>query len=67
MDLKKQLGMRGLSKKGNKNDLLERLLLNIKISVNAATANGEPGIPPPETTCTSLKGNTVKNDKVFTF
>ena len=42
------------------------LLQNIKISANTATANGEPSIPPSETTCTSLEGNTVQNNEVVT-
>ena len=66
VDLKKQLGMRKWSKTGNKNVLLERLLQTIEISVSTATANGEPGISPSETTCTYLKGNTVWNNKVVT-
>ena len=66
VDLKKNLGMRKLSKTGNKKNLLERLLQIIEISVNAATANGEPGIALSETNCISIKGNTVQNNEVVT-
>ena len=54
VDLKKQLGMRKLSKTGNKKELIERLVQTIKNSVgNADTTSGEPS----GTNCTSLPNN----------
>ena len=55
--------MRKLPKTGNKNSLIERLLQTIETSVNANAANEEHGIAQSETTCTSLKGNKVPNNK----
>ena len=63
LDLKKKLGMRKLPKTGNKNSLIGRLLPTIENSVNANAANEEHCISQSETTCTSLKGNKVRNDE----
>ena len=53
--------MRKLSKTGNKNALIERLLQTIENSVNANAVNEEHCIAQSETTCTSLEGNKVQN------
>ena len=47
----------------NKKDLIERLLQTIENSVNTNAAYEEHCTTQSETTCTSLKGNKVWNDK----
>ena len=65
VDLKKQLGMRNLSKQGNKPVLIERLLENIHTSVsnvNIATNEETTAMTVSENVDTSQSTNIERND-----
>ena len=65
VDLKKQLGMRNLSKQGNKPVLIERLLENIHTSVsnvNVATNEETTAMTVSENVDTSQSTNIERND-----
>ena len=65
VELKKQLGMRNLSKQGNKPVLIERLLENIHTSVsniNVATNEETTAMTVSENVDTSQSTNIERND-----